>query len=100
MYDWIIIGTCGDCGGPVKTPHMWSSTLPPPKQCAHCGMEASDHGPVIPMKRKSGYRQETSDRTIAPKVISYTTSAFDCSGVDYSETARSSFNATYTISVP
>lgn len=47
----MIIGTCSLCGGPVESPDHWSSILPPPIRCLHCGAEKPKHGPVIDMHR-------------------------------------------------
>lgn len=47
--DEITIGTCGNCGGPVRMPRYWMSVDEPPRKCAHCGAHAG-YGPVIPMQ--------------------------------------------------
>lgn len=56
MFDGVIIGTCGDCGGPVTVPKIWSGVIPPTPQCAQCGAYAAkSYGPTIPMQ-DSEYR--------------------------------------------
>jgi hypothetical protein len=46
-----VIGTCGNCGGPVMVPEIWSGTMPPTPACATCGARAkASHGPTIPME--------------------------------------------------
>lgn len=53
MSDKRVIGTCGNCGGPVEAYIFlhYVGPMPPPK-CHQCGAEpANAHGPVIPMKR-------------------------------------------------
>lgn len=50
-----IVGTCGNCGGPVQTPHMWGSVIPPVPTCTKCGARAiNPYGPVIPMSAPHG----------------------------------------------
>lgn len=45
-----IVGTCGNCGGPVQTPDMWGGIIPPTPTCMRCGATAANqYGPVIPM---------------------------------------------------
>lgn len=45
-----VVGTCGNCGGPVMTPELWGGAIPPTPECAHCGATPqSSFGPVIPM---------------------------------------------------
>ena len=49
----VIVGTCGNCGGPVQIPECWGGSTPPPKKCAHCGATAKPNfGPVLPMQPK------------------------------------------------
>lgn len=46
-----IIGTCGNCGGPVCVPDLWGGLHPPVPECARCGsIPANPHGPVMPMQ--------------------------------------------------
>ena len=46
------VGTCGNCGGPVRVPAAWYATIPPTPTCAHCGATAkANHGPVLPMEQ-------------------------------------------------
>lgn len=58
--NWAIVGTCGSCGGPVKSPIIWDTTgtysgSPRPCRCAYCGKETIEHpgfnyGPKLEMK--------------------------------------------------
>ncbi len=44
------VGTCGNCGGPVRVPYVWYATIPPTPTCAYCGATAKqDFGPALPM---------------------------------------------------
>lgn len=65
-----VLGTCGNCGGPVTTPGMWHSVTPAPKQCSVCGAHAADHGPVIPMgPSRSAYPTTCPDGTIDKRIV-------------------------------
>lgn len=45
------VGTCGSCGGPVRTPELWGGTIPPTPTCAQCGaIAATPYGAVMMMK--------------------------------------------------
>lgn len=45
-----IVGTCGNCGGPVEVPTVWHGIYPPAPACRHCGATAKqDFGPRMPM---------------------------------------------------
>jgi len=58
--NWICVGTCGNCGGPVKTPQIWDENgtitgSPRPQYCIACGKEPKTkakplYGPVLEMK--------------------------------------------------
>ena len=52
-----IIGTCGNCGGPVEVPKAWLGIDPPVPTCRSCGATlARLYGPVLPMMpRPKGY---------------------------------------------
>lgn len=51
-YNEQIVGTCGNCGGPVVMPTIWHSILKPPRICKNCGVHATeDYGPVLPMEK-------------------------------------------------
>lgn len=42
------IGTCSQCGGPVRVPSVWAGINPPRPMCAQCGAIASPaFGPII-----------------------------------------------------
>lgn len=46
-----IVGTCGNCGGPVLMPYVWTSIGPRPCACASCkAVPAQDYGPVLTMR--------------------------------------------------
>jgi hypothetical protein len=50
----ITIGTCGNCGGRVTVPELWSATVPAVPTCEACGArQKQSHGPVIDMEPKS-----------------------------------------------
>lgn len=45
-----IVGTCGNCGGPVVVPVAWMGTLPPIPACNECGAEVrKPYGPTLKM---------------------------------------------------
>ena len=45
-----IVGTCGNCGGPVTLPTVWWSVIPPVPRCRQCGATPkSSYGKTIPM---------------------------------------------------
>ena len=47
------LGTCGNCGGSVTTPHLWNGIHPPTPTCVNCGsVPVEAHGPALPMKSK------------------------------------------------
>lgn len=54
-----LIGTCGNCGGPVETPDAWLGILPPPAACQSCGSTPKKsyepYGPVLPMNPAPRY---------------------------------------------
>jgi hypothetical protein len=44
-------GTCSLCGGPVVTPDVWMSIVPPTPTCQRCGARLKQsYGPVLPME--------------------------------------------------
>lgn len=46
-----IIGTCGNCGGPVGVPTLWLGIYPPTPQCLSChAIPKEAHGKVLPMQ--------------------------------------------------
>jgi hypothetical protein len=48
-----VIGTCGNCGGPVSYPNNWMGTGRPSARCENCKSEAENNwGPTLPMKSK------------------------------------------------
>jgi hypothetical protein len=48
-----IVGTCGNCLGPVATPEIWGGIDPPVPTCRRCGSTvANPYGPVMPMNPK------------------------------------------------
>lgn len=48
-----IIGTCGNCGGPVTLPDTWMGIYPPSPSCDYCGsIPVNPYGKVIPMNPK------------------------------------------------
>jgi len=67
-----VVGTCGNCGGPVTVPAVWHGTVPPVPTCRNCRAVAKqDHGPVMPMEPspKATYRFKVEPRprlSIAP----------------------------------
>lgn len=47
----MIIGTCGKCGGCVKTPDIWHGVNQPTPKCENChSVPAQPFGATIPMK--------------------------------------------------
>lgn len=46
----MIVGTCGNCGGPVNVPDLWGGVIPPKPTCGNCGAVAANYGPVIQMQ--------------------------------------------------
>lgn len=51
----MLIGTCGNCGGPVEVPDIWMGIYRPTPTCRVCGaVPERAFGPVIPMRNKSG----------------------------------------------
>lgn len=56
--DEITIGTCGNCGGPVRTPRDWMSVSEAPRKCARCGANAG-HGAVIQMEQPTQYTSDS-----------------------------------------
>jgi hypothetical protein len=49
--DDIVVGTCGNCGGPVCIPRVWMSVIKPIPTCERCGSQPQDSfGPTLPMK--------------------------------------------------
>lgn len=45
-----VIGTCGNCGGPVSLPVAWYGTQRATPTCENCGAKAKvAHGPTLPM---------------------------------------------------
>lgn len=53
-----VIGTCGNCGGPVEMPSMM---VDPVARCRVCGASPRDaYGPVIPMKSGDPFAEQTS----------------------------------------
>ena len=59
-----IIGTCGNCGGPVEFPMFMVNPVPYCRSCRSMPVEA--YGKVIPMKpmleRQLGWEWETATR--------------------------------------
>lgn len=52
-----IIGTCGNCGGPVEVPHAWYATIPPTPTCRDCGATAKpSYGPTLPMDDAKAFK--------------------------------------------
>lgn len=48
-----IVGTCGNCGGPVTVPVVWHGINPPRPTCDQCGAHpVQSFGPVLPMAPK------------------------------------------------
>jgi len=48
-----VIGTCGNCGGPVVVPFAIWKVGPVTPKCRDCGsVPAQAYGPVIPMEPK------------------------------------------------
>jgi len=50
-----IIGTCGNCGGPIISPQMWAGSGPFPEWCYSCGAKpkgviAASWGPLREME--------------------------------------------------
>lgn len=46
-----IIGTCGNCGGPVEVPDVWWGVYRPSPTCRNCGaVPEKTFGPTIKMK--------------------------------------------------
>jgi hypothetical protein len=53
-----VIGTCGNCGGPVCVPTFWYGIYPPTPSCTQCNaVPKHAHGPVIPMEKPSRPKQ-------------------------------------------
>lgn len=71
MTEEYTVGTCGNCGGPVRMPAIWHGVKPPPKRCAWCGAEARDFGPVIPMAPERPSSTRTPHVSIKDKRYSY-----------------------------
>lgn len=45
-----VVGTCGNCGGPVDVPDVWMGIYPPVPTCRHCGATAKPkNGPPMEM---------------------------------------------------
>ena len=52
-----VTGTCGECGGPIISPILWSGTEQPNEWCMHCGQIPKSNiwarfGPIRTMKPK------------------------------------------------
>ena len=48
-----IVGTCGNCGGPVEIPEIWMGIYPPTPKCRSCGsIPQNAFGSRLPMQRK------------------------------------------------
>jgi len=62
--DHIVLGTCGNCGGPVTMPSSWMGILQPPKRCRRCGATAAEHGPRMPMNPPAVYGSGDVYRTV------------------------------------
>jgi len=45
-----VTGTCGDCGGPIISPMMWSGTGQPSERCMNCGKRAKPLAPTTPIR--------------------------------------------------
>lgn len=46
-----VIGTCGNCGGAVRTPDIWGGVQIPSPQCERCSATPINaHGPILPMR--------------------------------------------------
>lgn len=50
-----IVGTCGNCGGPVISPMMWAGSGNPTRWCVCCGKHPNPvvypaYGPILEMK--------------------------------------------------
>ena len=61
------VGTCSNCGGPVQTPDMWGSVIPPTPTCARCGaVAAAPFGPVIQMVPVPGRSLWVNGRKVTP----------------------------------
>jgi hypothetical protein len=49
-----VVGTCGECGGPVLSPMMWGGNCEPKKHCMDCNRQAKPvtlpiWGPIMSM---------------------------------------------------
>jgi len=45
-----VVGTCGNCGGPVAVPQVWMGIYPPIPTCRSCDATPQNaHGPRIAM---------------------------------------------------
>ena len=48
----MVVGTCGNCGGPVMVPDLWGGIIPPTPTCANCNSTAkAGFGEVLPMEK-------------------------------------------------
>ena len=48
----MVIGTCGNCGGAVKTPDIWHGVHQPTPCCERCGaIPINPHGNTIQMQK-------------------------------------------------
>lgn len=50
MSDYIVIGTCSICDGPVVVPRIWMGMVPPTPHCLRCNATKKGHGPKIEMQ--------------------------------------------------
>lgn len=68
-----IVGTCGNCGGPVSVPAFWYGINNPTPTCCNCGSSAKeDFGPVLPMRPRPN--RDIVPATKPPKIRSRRTS--------------------------
>ena len=58
-----IVGTCGNCGGPVTMPEMWLSLNKSGPRCERCGARACEgFGPPVPMRAPPPRRNDPPAR--------------------------------------
>lgn len=51
MINGPVIGTCGNCGGPVSVPAIWHGVSRPTPRCERChAAPQQSFGPILPMR--------------------------------------------------